>query len=65
MGHNPKGKIQDIRRMKQTSIFLIIGVVMFSFLLLSPYKVWIIILAIFLAAITLGRYLIFKAGQEE
>jgi len=51
--------------MKQTSIFIIIGVVMFSFLLLSPYKVWVLIGGIFFAVITLCRYLIFKAGQEE
>ena len=51
--------------MNQTPMLIIIGVVMFTFLLLSPYKVWIIIGGIVFAAITLGRYLIFKAGQEE
>jgi len=51
--------------MKTPKVYIIILVVMFSFLLLSPFRDLIIIFGVLFGAITLGRYLIFKREGEE
>jgi len=51
--------------MNQTPIYIIIGVVMLSFLLLSPWRVWVLIIGIFFVAVTGCRYLMHVARQED
>ena len=45
-------------------VYIIILVVLFSFLLLSRFRVFIIIGGVLFAAVTLGRYLIWRREQE-
>lgn len=51
--------------MKTPKVYIIVLVVMFTFLLLSSFRAWILVAFAMFAAITLGRYFIFRRGMEE